>query len=181
MPIDITFTISDQDVLRFQRIVADSKDALSDPAHAAKIEAAARKLIADTSVRDFPDFIRERLAKLEHLIEMLHDEDWGLRDEEKQNILGALAYLCEEDDLISDDTPGFGYLDDAIYIELVIRDLQQEIRLYDEFCRYRAEEAERRTAQGLDPRVGREDWLAAKREELHKKMRSRLPSRLKLW
>ncbi len=182
MPVDITFTIGDDDVERFQRIVADAREALADPAQAARVEEAARRLLQDSSRKaDMPGFISERLSKLEELIAMRDDEDWALPEAEKRNILGALAYLCQEDDLIADDTPGFGYLDDAIYVELVLRDLAQEIRLYEEFCRFREAETARRAAEGEATRVDREDWLAAKRKELHGKMRRRLPSYLKLW
>ena len=32
-----------------------------------------------------------------------------------ESILGALVYFCDPEDLIPDNIPGLGYLDDAIY------------------------------------------------------------------
>ena len=53
------------------------------------------------------------------------------------------------------------------------RALETEIETYQEFCRYRSAEENRRRKEGLDPVVGREDWLADKRAVLHLRMRQR--------
>ncbi len=64
-------------------------------------------------------------------------------------------------------------LDDAIYVELVIRELGDEIELYEEFCLFRTAEENRRKEKGLDPHVEREEWLTDKRAALHARMRKR--------
>ena len=64
-----------------------------------------------------------------------------------------------------------GYFDDAIAIEICVRELKHEIDAYDEFCEYREGEADRR---GVDPsEVGRADWLESRREELQDRMHRR--------
>ncbi|MDH4256636.1 MAG: YkvA family protein [Gammaproteobacteria bacterium] len=88
-------------------------------------------------------------------------------------VLGALLYFCDPEDLIPDHIPGLGFLDDAIYVELVLQELRAEITSYEEFCAYRIAEENRRRAQGLDPHVEREAWLADKRATLHARMRKR--------
>ena len=65
---------------------------------------------------------------------------------------------------------GIGFLDDAIYAEIVLSELKNEIALYEEFCEFRKAEEARRAGNGEDVKVGREEWLAEKRATLHKKM-----------
>ena len=81
--------------------------------------------------------------------------------------------VVDPEDVIPDHIPGIGYLDDAIYAEIVVREPKAEIESYDEFCRYCTVEENRRRKEGLDPFVGREDWLADKRAVLHLRMRER--------
>lgn len=170
MPLDITFTLSDADLDHFQAIVDKAKSAKESNAD---IEAAARRLITEAGTADLPPFIGDRLAKLEVIIDMVSDEEWKLSDEERQRVLGALIYFCDPEDLIPDHVPGLGFLDDAIYVELVIRELKAEIESYEEFVKFRAAEEKRRADKGLDTKVGREEWLADKRASLHARMRKR--------
>jgi len=173
MPLDITFTLSDQDLDHFQAIVDKAKSAMEGEQSAEAIESAARQLITDATVGDLPQFIGDRLVKLEVIINMIGDEEWQLSAEDRNRVLAALVYFCDPEDLIPDHVPGLGFLDDAIYIELVIRELKAEIESYEEFCEFRAAEEERRKAQGEDPYVEREAWLADKRATLHTRMRKR--------
>ena len=64
-----------------------------------------------------------------------------------------------------------GYLDDAIMIEVCVRELAHELAAYEEFCDYRQCEADRR---GMNPAdVGRAEWLEGRREELQDRMHRR--------
>lgn len=93
----------------------------------ASIEAAARTLIADAQSTDLPEFIGDRLSKLEIVINMVNDQEWQLSEEERNRVLGALVYFCDPEDLIPDHIPGLKFLDDPIYVEIVIRELAAEI------------------------------------------------------
>jgi hypothetical protein len=86
-------------------------------------------------------------------------------------VIEALAYFSESDDLIPDDIPGLGFLDDAIMIELVSMELEHEIQAYRDFVIYRAAEAGRK---GEDTgMLERADWLEERRQQLHSRMRRR--------
>ena len=173
MPLDITFTLSDSDLDHFQAIVDKAKSAMEDDENATNIETAARQLITDANSTDLPGFIADRLTKLEVVIDMVGDDEWQLSDEERRRVLGALVYFCDPEDLIPDHIPGLGFLDDAIYVELVIRELKAEIESYEEFVEFRSAEEKRRADAGEDTKVGREEWLADKRAALHARMRKR--------
>jgi uncharacterized membrane protein YkvA (DUF1232 family) len=173
MPLDITFTLSDQDLDHFQGIVDKAKTVIEGGDTSASIEAAARQLIEDAKSTDLPEFIGSRLNKLEVVINMVGDEEWQLSDEERKRVLEALVYFCDPEDLIPDHVPGLGFLDDAIYVEIVIRELAAEIDSYEEFCDFREAEEARRKEAGEDPHVEREQWLADKRAALHARMRKR--------
>ncbi len=173
MPLDITFSLSDDDLQRFQDIVDRARTTLDDDASAEHIADAARKLIAEAGQAEVPEFIGERIARLGIVVEMISDAEWQLSDEERQAILSALAYFVEPEDLIPDHIPGLGFLDDAIYAEIVLKELSHEIRYYREFCAFREAEESRRAARGEDTKVGREEWLAEKRASLHAKMRGK--------
>lgn len=177
MPLDITFTLSDQDLDHFQAIVNKAKSAMDGPHDAEAIHAAAMQLVKDARTGDLPEFIGERIEKLEVVTNMVADEEWQLSEEDRSRVLGALVYFCDPDDLIPDHIPGLGFLDDAIYVELVIRELKNEIESYEEFFKFRKAEEARRKEKGLDPHVEREEWLADKRAALHARMRRRRTGR----
>ena len=69
--------------------------------------------------------------------------------------------------------PGIGFLDDAMYAEIIVQELKTEIKMYQEFCQFRISEENRRRNKGIDPHVGREDWISDKRTMLHARMRER--------
>jgi uncharacterized membrane protein YkvA (DUF1232 family) len=173
MPLDITFTLSDQDLDHFQGIVDKAKTVVEGGETTASIEAAARQLIDDARSSELPEFISSRLTKLEDVINMVRDEEWQLSEEERNRVLGALVYFCDPEDLIPDHVPGLGFLDDAIYVEIVLRELAAEIESYEEFCTFRVAEEARRKEAGEDPYVEREQWLSDKRATLHARMRKR--------
>ena len=188
MPLDITFTLSDQDLARFQAIVDKARTTVQDDDSAAQVEAAARTLLQQTREQELPEFIAHRMTRLGVVIDMINDEEWQLAADERRNVLSALAYFCDPEDLIPDHIPGLGFLDDAIYAEIALSALENEISLYEEFCTFRSAEEARRRARGDDVHVGRDEWLADKRAALHAKMRKRRVSgrgrarwRMKLW
>ena len=122
----ISFDLSEADLQHFRLIMKQAQDAAAAKPRADVI-AAAEHLLETVRQRDVPDFIRERLAQLEPLIAMVNDADWSLPEDEAKRVVDALCYFGEEDDLIPDDIPGVGFLDDAIMVELVVSELAHEL------------------------------------------------------
>jgi uncharacterized membrane protein YkvA (DUF1232 family) len=167
MPLDITFTLSDRDLERFKTIVLKARPTASDQEGKADIEKAAYKIVDVAMNSDLPDFIAERLLQLKTLLDMMKDSDWDLSVSDRDRIISAMSYFADPIDLIPDHIPGIGFLDDAMFVEIIIRELRSEISAYGEFCRYREDEDTRLREAGKDPQENREKRLREKRDALH--------------
>lgn len=170
MAMEITFELSDDDLEYFKKVMvaARQKSGNLDPD---AIIGNARQLLTEISQAGNSDFIRERMGRLEPLIGMVVDKGWALEDGDRTRVLDALAYLSDSEDLIPDEIPGLGYLDDAIMIEMVSQELQHEIEAYREFCVFRTAESARLGQDAEE--FERSDWLEKRRKQLHARMRSR--------
>jgi uncharacterized membrane protein YkvA (DUF1232 family) len=169
MGLRVTFELSDEDLKHFQLIMKDARS-IAARISPEDIVAAAEELLDRIDHSGAPGFIRERLEKLRLLIDMLSDIEWRLPQKEAGRVLNALAYFAEPEDLIPDDIPGLGFLDDAIMVELIARELRHEIEAYRDFREFRKRMRER---DGKTVRVSRELWLKNRREELQSRMRRR--------
>lgn len=168
MGLRVSFELDDNDLKHFRLIMVEARKAAARMAPE-DIVAAAEQVLRDIGDDEAPGFIIERLGKLKQMIRMITDVEWRLPHEETGRVLNALAYFAEPDDLIPDSIPGVGFLDDAIMVELVFRELRHEIEAYDDFCEFRAAASE-----ASKPRkVSRKNWLDSRREELQSRMRRR--------
>jgi len=137
MPYKLIIELSDRDLRHFRRELRRAREAVG-IADDDEILGAAADLMETLKRAELPDFVAERLGKLETLHAILTDADWTLAEKERAPVLAALAYVCDPEDIIPDDIPGIGLLDDAVMIELVFRELRHEIEAYEDFRRYRA-------------------------------------------
>ncbi len=171
MPLKVTFELEDKDLKYFR---ANMKQAKETAEHATdeQILARATEMVSEVKSRDVPAFVQQRLERLNALIDMARDPEWALAAQERKNVLAALAYFADPQDMIPDDIPVLGYIDDAIMIELVVSELKHEIDAFEDFCRYRREEQSR----NRNPNVSREEYLEMKRRDLHARMRRRRAS-----
>lgn len=167
MSIQISLELSDSDLTHFRALMQTAiESAKKLPPE--EVIAKAYDLCKEMESADVPDFVKTRLHSLENLIKALQDEEWQIPDDEKTEILTSLAYFSEPHDLVPDNIPGLGYLDDAIMIELVIQDLSLDLEAYQAFCSFRKTEENRR---GAEANVNRESWLEAGRGEVRSRLR----------
>jgi uncharacterized membrane protein YkvA (DUF1232 family) len=162
MTLRVSFELDDSDLTHFRLIMREARKTASHMSPE-DIVATAENLLQDIGAGATPGFIRQRIDKLRLLIRMLSDLEWRLPHQEATRVLNALAYFTEPDDLIPDHIPGLGFLDDAIMVELVVRELEHEIDAYRDFCEFREQHAT----------SSREEWLAERRDELQTRMRQR--------
>jgi uncharacterized membrane protein YkvA (DUF1232 family) len=164
----ISFELDDNDLKHFRLIMDEARRAARGMAPE-DIVASAEELLKNAPNSEAPGFVMERLERLRLMIRMLTDLEWRLPHQDASRVLNALAYFAEPEDLIPDHIPGLGFLDDAIMIELVVRELKHEIEAYQDFCGYR----DRLSAKGDASSASREGWLDARRKELQARMRRR--------
>lgn len=172
MGLRVSFELDDGDLEHFRLIMREARKTVSRMAPE-DIVAAAEEQLQEIVAASAPGFILERIQKLRLLIRMLTDLEWRLPHQEATRVLNALAYFTEPEDLIPDHIPGVGLLDDAIMIELVIRELEYEIEAYHDFCNFRGQS---RSADEQGKKTNRENWLQDRREELQARMRRRRES-----
>jgi len=171
MAIEVKFTLNDADLDYFRAVMKKSQDNTHNLNESSILENA-KKLSGDVK-GSVPPFVSERLEKLEIMVAIIEDEEWQIPDEERAEMISALAYFSEPEDLVPDAIPVLGFLDDAIMIELVAKEFKDDIDAFEEFCVYR----EREEGRAGDNTITREEWLGAKRRDLHNRMRARRSSR----
>jgi hypothetical protein len=173
MSLEFHIEITDDDLPVFVDALTRAEKRASGKS-AAQILDEAAKTFASSQGQHMPEFVRSRLATVESLIAMAGDEGWALGDEDRNRIISALTYFADPEDMIPDNVPVLGFLDDAIMIEVVQRVLQPEIDAYADFCRFRTDQAQARGADAAT--IGRQDWLDERRAELQARMRTRRSS-----
>lgn len=170
MSLRFTLELTDKDLDHFRAMARKAMETARQLSPEEVIEAG-RKMLAEVKEKVESDFIRERLNQLAILIEMLEDTGWGMKEIGRKRVLTGLAYFVNPEDLIPDHLPGIGFLDDAIMVELICRELKPEIDAYRDFVKYRTAEAGR---LGVDPaKFDRSDYLETRHKELLSRMRRR--------
>ncbi len=172
MSLDITIQLADEDLDHFVEAMQRAQAKASGLSSQAIIDSAS-KLLVDVPRAKAPQFIKDRLENLDQMIQLVVDEGYGLPDEDRKRVLSCLAYFADPNDIIPDSVPVIGFLDDAIMIELCVRELRPELDAYGDFVLFRNQEATRR---GVDPaglKTERVEWLESRRLEAHEGMRRR--------
>lgn len=170
MSLRITLEFTEKDLDRFRSMARKAMENTEEQPRDTIIEGA-RDLLKQVDEQVGSDYIRDRLSQLQVLIDMLEDEGWGMKEVGQRRVLAALAYFNNPEDLIPDHLPGIGFLDDAIMVELLCRELTPEIEAYRDYVDYREHEAKRR---GMDPdELQRGDFLKAREQALLSRMRRR--------
>lgn len=173
MPIEINFELSDTDLAHFKSLMDKVLEKTSHYSEA-EILTKAQEMVDTMEQSELPDFVRTRMVSLATLIKAVQDKEWQIPEEEKKEIIASLAYFSEPEDVVPDDIPGLGFIDDAIMIELVLQDMSLDLNAYSEFCSFRATEEARR---GDDAKVDRESWLEGTRAQIRSNMRRQRKSR----
>ena len=166
----VTFQLTDSDLKYFRGIMKEVRDKTRQTTEE-EIVLAAKELLATMVEATLPDFVRERMSRLEQMIGMLEDSEWALSGRDRERVVRGLAYFAEPEDMIPDRIPVLGFLDDAIMVELVAIELAHELEAYEDFCGFRVACDER--SGGSDDPATRAQWIEARRRQLHARMRRR--------
>jgi uncharacterized membrane protein YkvA (DUF1232 family) len=181
MGMKISFELTDRDLRFFRKALKLSREAVRDAEEPEIIEAIRDVLEMIRQSEPLPDFVGERIPQLESLISMLTDDEWQLPEIDRERLLATFVYFADPEDILPDDIPVIGYLDDVIIIELAVIEMKHVREAYDDFCRFR-DEFDRKQGDNIDP-VIRRDRLDRRRQQLHQRMRRRSArqTKSKLW
>jgi uncharacterized membrane protein YkvA (DUF1232 family) len=169
MGLSISLDLTDRDLGFFRHAVKQSRNAVRGMDEAEIIDAIRSVLDSIRSESPLPDFVARRLPDLDLMIDMLLDDEWRLPKLDRERLLATFVYFGDPEDIIPDDIPGVGFLDDVILIELLLRDLRHTRQAYSDFCEYR--DRFRKAANGRPAQTARR--LTAKRKQLHARMKRR--------
>lgn len=171
MSMKLAFELSDRDLRYFREALKQSREAVRDAEEQEIIDAVRHVLEEIRGNEPLPDFVAERIPALERLIEMLTDDEWQLPDTDRERLLAVFVYFSDPEDILPDDIPVIGYLDDVIIIELIMRDLRHVRDAYDDFRSFR-EDFDKQHGQSIDGAI-RRDRIDRRRQQLHQRMQRR--------
>ena len=171
MGLSISFELSDRDLAFFRQALRQARAAVRDAEDTEIIDAIHAVLDEIRGSEPLPDFVGKRIPELESLISMLNDEEWQLPEQDRERLLATFVYFADPEDILPDDIPVIGYLDDVIIIELVTREMQHVREAYNDFCTFR-DDFDTRNGADVDP-VIRRDRIDRRRQQLHQRMRRR--------
>jgi uncharacterized membrane protein YkvA (DUF1232 family) len=163
---EIVVKLNEQDLEHFRSAMREVYSAKSDLDDGTIINHA-RETISEIRQSDAPEYIEERIGSLEALIGMLSNPHWKIPVEDRPKILETLVYFTEVHDLIPDELPGLGYLDDAFMIDIACQDFKNELEAYRDFCVHRVVEAQQ-NGRDISKTEGAE-WLEHRRKQLNLK------------
>ena len=167
----LSFELTDRDLQYFRTAFKQSRNAVR-YAEESEIIDAIRDVLRDIQANEpLPDFVADRIPVVETLIEMLVDEEWKLPRNDRERLLAVFMYFGDPEDILPDEIPVIGYLDDVIIIELVIRELHHVLEAYDDFRRYRTE-FDASHGSDIDGAI-RRDRIDRHRQQLHQRMKRR--------
>lgn len=151
----ISFELEPADIARFRRALAQIRATVRS-ADDAEIVESAKHTLDSLPIGDAPVFVRDRVKQVQRLITMLEDEAWALSARLRSDAVDVLVYFSDPEDMIPDRVPVIGLLDDAIVLELLLRQERDLLRAYDRFCVLR-----RRLGPAPDDPDARRRWCAA--------------------
>jgi uncharacterized membrane protein YkvA (DUF1232 family) len=181
MSMKISFELSDRDLNFFRQALRQSREAVRDAEESEIVEAISDVLGEIRKNEPLPDFVGKRIPELESLISMLADEEWHLPQSDRERLLATFVYFADPEDILPDEIPVIGFLDDVIMIELIATEMHHVRVAYDDFCRFR-KNYDSGKGKSVDP-VIRRDRIDRRRQQLHQRMqrRSAQQNKSNLW
>ncbi|MFK8011452.1 MAG: YkvA family protein [Marinicellaceae bacterium] len=126
----------------------------------------ARKEIAGIRAGNSDGYILTQVSNLEAMIAMVEDKTWKIKKENMEKINATIKYFVDEDDVIPDNIPGIGYLDDCIIIDSTMDDVYEELMEFEDFSRTRM-------VYARDTEFTFEEWNKIKNQEATSRVRNR--------
>lgn len=150
----ISFSLEESDIAYFRKIFRSARKVAAGQDETVIIAAVQELIDRVRKTKKTPSFVREAVTVLEDLVRMIQDDDYALPKAPRAEVLGALGYFANPQDLIPDQIPGLGFLDDAIMIKILEDEFKQELWGFRQFRKFRTGAEQRpwtRVAKGRLP------------------------------
>ncbi len=131
-----------------------------------QVSGVARRVLRTAATGGQSPFIASRMRRAAEMRALSAEAAWTSAEVTARRIHDLIAYLDDPNDLIRDDIPVIGRLDDALLVDIAMDTLREEVEDYAEFRRYRFAEASRRGVgiEALD--LDRPRWQVEREDEL---------------
>lgn len=129
-----------------------------------QIASAGQRALQRHTDGSLPPFVQSRIDSLARLEQMAQDVGWGSSDECRRLVALLKGYRSNHEDLIPDELPVVGLLDDAVLIDVALQLLRDELAEYEDFCRFRKVATEFSGVSGNDAELTRAHWHEALRQ-----------------
>jgi uncharacterized membrane protein YkvA (DUF1232 family) len=160
----VTFTLDESDANYFRNLYKQAKKEAKTHGREQIIEDARAIVKEVKSSKKTPAFVQEAIAILADLVDLIQDDDYTAPQRVQSEVLAALAYFSEPEDLIPDHIPGLGFLDDAIMVKFIEEEFKHELWGYRKFCKNRDTSEQRPWAASAKGRLS--ERLAADRKNI---------------
>ncbi len=167
MSLRISFHLGDEDLRHFAAVAQQAQAGVR-RRNADDIIATAREVLESAERAPLASFVKERFLRLRSALEMATDPAWPLGTEDRQRVLNALACFGATPVI----NASMDFLDHAIMVELVSRDLEHDLDAYRDFCAARESQL-KRLRPGAEQEAQREQWLQQRCEALQQRMHAR--------
>lgn len=170
----VTFKLDEDDAKYFRGLFREARKAAQgqDPGD---ILEAVRELGRSMRLnKKTPGFVLEAVATIDDLVEIIEDADYQAPRKVRDRVIAALAYFAKSEDLIPDDIPVLGFLDDAIMLKFVEEEFRHELTAFRKFRKFcRGAEQRPWTTVATTRLPGRLDGMRAKlRDEVERKVKA---------
>jgi uncharacterized membrane protein YkvA (DUF1232 family) len=134
----VSFSLDEDDVKYFRALFQRAKQVSRSQDPDQVLQAAQELVESVRKQKKTPGFVLEAIQTLEDLTEIVRDEDYAASKRVRSQIQAGLAYFANPQDLIPDDIPVLGFLDDAIMIRLLEDEFKHELWAFRKFRKFRS-------------------------------------------
>jgi uncharacterized membrane protein YkvA (DUF1232 family) len=153
----VAFDLDEKDADYFRDLYRKAKRSASD-LDAEQVIREARDVVHRVrSSKKTPQFVLDAIETLADLTDLIQDADYAAPKKVSDEVLAAIAYFSNPEDLIPDQIPALGFLDDAIMVKIIEEEFKHELWGYRKF-RKRRDSVEQRP------------WSSAASERLRKRL-----------
>ncbi len=129
-----------------------------------QISSAAKRALQHHADGTTPPFVQSRMRSLMRLEALAEEPGWEPSAELRRLVRVLQDYRLEDADLIPDELPVVGLLDDAVLVDVALQLLHDELGEYEDFCRFRKVAADFAGVAESDTGLTRSQWQEALHE-----------------